>query len=192
MGKTWRSDILRSDSLTDDGIPQILPSARLLSSVALCASDGDANIGCSAVVARFMMGTARLQAQFIRQRINSWSMGCSDASRERWRLCQWLQNSGVRPEYRWGHMQGITLLEFENRTLARATASLLGLRRYCWRRCGRWPAHFVSSKIAIAGCLSVQSTTSQASKSKCNHTWSTARSEGGKRTSMRISGLVHQ
>lgn len=45
-------------------------------------------------------------------------MGCSDASRERWRFCQWLQNSGVRPEYRWGHMQGITLLEFENRTLA--------------------------------------------------------------------------
>lgn len=64
------------------------------------------------------MGTARLQAQFIRQRINSWSMGCSDTSRERWRLCQWLQNSGVRPEYRWGPMQGITLLEFENRTLA--------------------------------------------------------------------------
>lgn len=106
MGKTWRSDILRSDSLTDDGIPQILPLARLLSSVALCASDGMliyCTVGCSAVVARFMMGTARLQAQFIRQRINSWSMGCSDASRERWRLCQWLQNSGVRPEYRWGH-----------------------------------------------------------------------------------------
>ncbi|KAL9488848.1 hypothetical protein ACSS6W_001125 [Trichoderma asperelloides] len=81
-------------------------------------------IGCSAVAARFTIGTARLQAQFIRQRINSWSMGCSDASRERWRRCQWLQNSGVRPEYRWGHMQGATLLELENRTLARATAFL--------------------------------------------------------------------
>ncbi|PTB45840.1 hypothetical protein M441DRAFT_326330 [Trichoderma asperellum CBS 433.97] len=108
-GKTWRSDILRSDSLTDGGIPQILPLT---------------SIGCSAVVARFTIGAARLQAQFIRQRINSWSMGCSDASRERWRLCQWLQNSGVRPEYRWGHMQGATLLELENRTLARAAAFL--------------------------------------------------------------------
>lgn len=126
-GKTWRSDILRSDSLTDGGIPQILPLTRLLSSVTLCASNGMlicSSIGCSAVAARFTIGTARLQAQFIRQRINSWSMGCSDASRERWRRCQWLQNSGVRPEYRWGHMQGATLLELENRTLARATAFL--------------------------------------------------------------------
>lgn len=37
---------------------------------------------------------------------------------------------------------------------------VLGLRRYrCRRRCSRWPAHFVPSRrIAIAGCLSEQST----------------------------------
>jgi hypothetical protein len=119
------------------------------------------------------MGTARLQAQFIRQRINSWSMGCSDASRERWRLCQWLQNSGVRPEYRWGHMQGITFLEFENRTLARAAASLyLGFGAIAGGVAdGRSSSFQAELPSRDAFRYKVQQG-SQASKSKCNWTWS--------------------